>query len=450
MQHANDLLDKISNKTAIVGILGLGQVGLPTALCVLNSGYKVIGIDINENQVKLIKQGKSPIPEEGLEKIIKDNILNNRFNVSSSVALVSDLDILFICVPTPIHDSTQKADLVYLKDALKSISNYLISKKLIIIESTIPPNTMKNTVIPYLENSGGLKVGRDFFISYCPERLSPGNTLEEFANNDRIVGADDNESLLLSSEFMKRITEGTIHPTHDTAVAEISKLAENAFRDLNIAFANELALICENYRTDVMEVIQMANTHPRVNIHRPGPGVGGPCLPKDPYLLLTRKTSNSLISMARKTNDSMHKHIILILLEILSNLKPKDLKPKERLNILILGVSYKPEVDDTRYSPAEPIISGLRKEGFKNITVHDQYSKETFGAKPIKGELFPELKKFNCIITVTAHPVYYQIKSTLLQNGSIIIDAARIFNKNDFLSNNIVLYSLGSKRPLAN
>jgi UDP-N-acetyl-D-mannosaminuronic acid dehydrogenase len=376
----------------------------------------------------------------GLEKIINENILNNRFNVSSTIALVSDLDILFICVPTPIDDSTQKADLAYLKDALKSISNYLISKKLIIIESTIPPNTLKGTVIPYLENSGGRKAGRDFLISYCPERLSPGNTLKEFANNDRIVGADDNESLLLTSEFMKRITEGTIHLTHDTTVAEISKLAENAFRDLNIAFANELALICEYYRTDVMDVIQMANTHPRVNIHRPGPGVGGPCLPKDPYLLLTKNTPNSLIRMARKTNDSMHKHIILILLDLLSNLKLK-----EKLNILILGVSYKPGVDDTRYSPSEPIISGLKKEGFENITVHDQYSKQTFGAKAIEGELFSELRNFNCIITVTAHPIYYQIKSSFLQNGSIVIDAARIFNKNDFHGNNIILYSLGSK-----
>jgi UDP-N-acetyl-D-mannosaminuronic acid dehydrogenase len=442
VQNATNLLEKISNKEAIVGILGLGQVGLPTALCVLNSGYKVIGLDINENLVKLIGQGKSPLPEAGLEKIIVQNIQSNRFNVSSAISLVSDLDILFICVPTPIDDTTQKADLTYLKNALKSISNYISNKKLIIIESTIPPNTIKNIVVPYLENEARLKLGNDFLISYCPERLSPGNTIEEFANNDRIVGSDDSESLILSSEFMKRITRGTIHITHDTTVAEISKLAENAFRDLNIAFANELAIICENYRTDVMDVIQMANTHPRVNIHKPGPGVGGPCLPKDPYLLINGFTPNSLISIARKTNDSMHKHIILILLQLLSVSKIKN-----QLNILILGASYKPGVDDTRYSPTQLIVSGLKKEGFENISVHDQYSKQTFGTKPLGGELFSELKKYNCIITVTAHPIYYQIKSSFLQNGSIVIDAARIFDKNNFSGNNIVLYSLGSKKP---
>ena len=238
---------------------------------------------------------------------------------------------------------TFSADLSYLENALTEISNLLSKQKLIIIENTIPPNTIKSVLIPHLENKSRKKAGEGFLISYCPERISPGNSLIEFTNNARLIGADDDASLNLTKLFLKNITKGKILLSKSTNV-ELSKLAENSFRDLNIAFANELAIICEESGADVLEVIRLANTHPRVNIHFPGPGVGGPCLTKDPYLLIQGKTTeSSLIELARRTNDSMPDHIVKTLIGVLnseSNIK----NPK----VLILGIAYKPGVKDTR------------------------------------------------------------------------------------------------------
>ncbi len=237
-------------KKAVIGVLGLGQVGLPTALCVLNADYRVIGIDRNRELIKYISSGKSPLPESGFDNLIKNFLSNNLLTVSTSSSLLLETDVIIVCVPTPLDGLTLSADLSYLKNALTEISVLLNKPKLVIIESTIPPATIKNVVIPHLEKKSGKKVGKDFLLSYCPERISPGNSLMEFTNNARLIGADDEDSLNLTNLFLKNITKGKILLSNSTA-AELSKLAENAFRDLNIAFANELAIICEQSGADV-------------------------------------------------------------------------------------------------------------------------------------------------------------------------------------------------------
>lgn len=436
----SELSKKIAEKRSIVAVLGLGQVGLPTALSVLNANYKVIGIDKNKNLIEVISSGKSPLPENGFENMIKNFLANEFLKVSTSRSLLSEADIIFVCVPTPLDGSTFSANLSFLKDALTEISDFLDEQKLIIIESTIPPNTIKKVIVPHLENKSGKKVGKDFFISYCPERISPGNSLIEFTHNARLIGADDEYSLNLTNLFLKNITKGKISMTNSTT-AELSKLAENSFRDLNIAFANELAILCEHNGADVLDVIQLANTHPRVNIHLPGPGVGGPCLTKDPYLLIQgNPTGSSLIKLARNTNDSMPAHIVKIFMENSGN----DKKIKNS-RVLLLGIAYKPSVNDARMSPSIEIIHKLKKGGVENLYVHDPFVLESFGAEMVKENLKSVLNTFDCIITVTAHPQYKDLGKSLFKDGCIIIDAARVFEKDQFNDTNLVYLPLGSR-----
>jgi UDP-N-acetyl-D-mannosaminuronic acid dehydrogenase len=436
----SEFSEKIIEKKAIIGVLGLGQVGLPTALCVLNANYRVIGIDRDEKLIKSIASGKSPLPESGFEDLIRKFLSNNLLKVSSSVSLLTQADIIIVCVPTPLDGLTFSADLSYLKNALTEISVLLNKHQLIIIESTIPPNTIKNILIPHLEKKTGKKAGSDFLISYCPERISPGNSLIEFTNNARIIGAEDDDSLNLTHLFLKNITKGKILSSKSTT-AELSKLAENSFRDLNIAFANELALICEQSGADVLEVIRLANSHPRVNIHLPGPGVGGPCLTKDPYMLIQGKIiDSSLIRLARNTNDSMPDHVVKTLLEVFEG-DPNLKKPK----ILILGVAYKPGVNDTRKSPTIDIINKLKEYNIENLYVHDPYVVESFGATMVTEDLNTKLNNFDCIITVTAHPQYKELNKSLFKDSCIIVDAARIFENKQFVNTNITYLPLGSR-----
>ncbi len=433
-------LENIIEKKTVVGVLGLGQVGLPTALCVLNANYKVIGIDRDEKLIQIIASGKSPLPESGFESLINKFLSNKLLRVSTSRSLLSEADIIIVCVPTPLDGLTFSADLSYLKNALTEISDLLDKQKLIVIESTIPPNTIKKILIPHVENKSGKKAGKDFLLSYCPERISPGNSLIEFTNNARIVGADDDDSLNLTNLFLKNITKGEISLSKSTT-AELSKLAENSFRDLNIAFANELAIICEQSGADVLEVIRLANTHPRVNIHFPGPGVGGPCLTKDPYLLIQGQgMDSSLIKLARNTNDSMPDHVIKTLMGVF---KSEAIFKKSK--ILILGVAYKPGVNDTRRSPTIDIISKLKEYDLENIFVHDPYTLESFGATMVSENLNSILNNFDCVITVTAHSQYKDLDKSLFKDDCIIVDAARVFEKDDFTDTNIIYLPLGSR-----
>jgi UDP-N-acetyl-D-mannosaminuronic acid dehydrogenase len=432
--------ENIVEKKAVIGVLGLGQVGLPTALCVLNANYKVIGVDRDKNLVNLIASGKSPFPESGFENLIKDFLSSNLLTVSTSSSLLSEADIIFVCVPTPLDKMTLEANLSYLKNALTEISVLLNKPKLVIIESTVPPNTIRDIMVPHLENISGKKAGRDFLLSYCPERISPGNSLSEFTNNSRIIGADDEDSLKLTNLFLKNITKGKILLS-DSRAAELSKLAENSFRDLNIAFANELAIICEQSGADVLDVIRLANSHPRVNIHFPGAGVGGPCLTKDPYMLIQGKViDSSLIRLARITNDSMPNHVVKTLLKVLNSNPGID-----NYKILILGVAYKPGVNDTRRSPTIDIIDKLKENNMRNIFVHDPFVAESFGATRISGDLSSELKEFDCIITVTAHAEYKEFDKTLFKDSCIIVDAARIFQSNEFENTSMTYLPLGSR-----
>jgi len=434
---SNDIVRKLNRKTAVICVIGLGQVGIPTALSFLKLGYKVIGFDINIKLIRNLKEGLNPLPEQGFKDLVNRFIDINLFSLSHHPDVLSSADVIIVCVPTPLDNTSFTADMKFMQSALESVAKYLTTVKLIIIESTIPPGSMKSYIIPLVERLSNKKAYVDFYISFCPERFSPGNALQEFIENDRIIGANDDQSYECTVNLFKKVTNGKIHRT-DTTTAEISKLAENSYRDVNIAFANELAIICGDSKVDVQDVIRLANTHPRVKILKPGPGVGGPCLPKDPYLLVMRKNfEKSIVRAARRLNDSMPYHIVDILISTMQLIR----KNKKYFNILILGVSYKPDVNDTRYSPAQTMVIALKKEGFRNIILHDPYSNESFGAK-FSSELSNDLGKADCVIISTGHSLYSNLTPIDFKKGCIIVDAVRVLRKEDFLGDRLTYIGL--------
>jgi len=435
----NELAKKIEEKTAVICVVGLGQVGLPTALSFLNLDYKVIGFDINETLIEKLRLGVDYLPEDGIKHLTTKFLRNGSFRLSNKRDVISSADVIIVCVHTPLDRSHSNANMSYLRTAIASISDYLNKLKLIIIESTIPPGTTKEYILPLIERLSNKRAYEDFLIAFCPERISPGHALQEFIENDRIIGANDEHSFRLTYNLFKNLTRGKIYRT-DTTTAEITKLAENSYRDINIAFANELAIICEKSNSDVNDVIRLANTHPRVNIHRPGPGVGGPCLPKDPYLLIMGKDlEKSIVKTARLINDSMPTHIVDMLMSTLHLSKLS----KNNLNVLILGISYKPDVNDTRYSPTRDIIVCLKNEGIRNIVVHDPFTEDPLGAK-FNQDLNSALGTADCVIIATGHTLYSSLGANDFKRGSIIVDAVRSLNKNNVNENGLIYIALGT------
>lgn len=326
-----------------VSVIGLGYMGLPVACLIAKAGYQTIGVDLNEEKVSLIQKGRMPFTEEGVDELLK-SALENGFCAQTSVV---SSDIYLIAVPTPHLDS--KCDLKYVFSALESIVPVAKNNQLVIIESTISPKTCIKAQ-SFLESKG-----LNIEVVHCPERAIPGSTLRELVNNDRIIGAPSAESYRVAKKLYRSFVKGEIFPTN-TTTAECVKLIENTFRDVNIAFANELAAIADELEIDVLEAISLANRHPRVNVLTPGPGVGGHCIPIDPWFLVENTNSGDLIRKARSVNDNRPLEIV--------KLVDHQTKLVAGQNIAILGVTYKPDVDDCRETPAEAILYGLKDKGY--------------------------------------------------------------------------------------
>lgn len=422
-----DLLSKIEKHDAKICVIGLGQVGLPTALTFCQSSFDVTGHDINKDLLSSLNQSKVPFEEKDLEELLKSCIASGKFHTNSNVEeSVRNADVIIVCVATPLTNDVMP-DLLYLQKACQSISSVSLENKLVIIESSIPPGTFRGLIIPILEKKS--KIGKNFSAAFVPERLAPGIALSEIKTTARVIGyADENSGNLAKSLYQKIVTSQIV--STPVEVAEVSKLVENAFRDVNVAFANEVGLICENYGIDVAELIKVCNSHPRVKLLQPGPGVGGPCLPKDPYLLLNpqgkEQIDSKIIIDSRKINDSMPYHIVEL---VLDSLKEHGKKISES-TILVLGVSYKANVSDTRFSPAKNIVSQLSKNGC-DVIVHDPKSRETFGGKRTEN-IWESLSQSDVLVVVTDHDEFKnldlaKIKQTI--RTPILIDTRRIFSR---------------------
>ena len=369
-----------------VTVMGLGYVGLPLASVLATSSFEVLGVDVNPYIVDLVNKGKVHIEEPGIKTVVEAAVRSGKLKASREP---QEADVFILAVQTPLDLETKKADLSYLKGAAERIVPYLRKGNLVIVESTIPPRTTKNVVKPILEKSG-LKVGEEVYLAHCPERLLPGNTLYELVHNDRIIGGVNRESAEKAAEFYRKFVKGNLYLT-DSTTAEVAKLMENTFRDVNIALANEFALICEEYGVNVWEAIALANKHPRVNIHRPGAGVGGHCLPKDPWLLLQGYSGARLIPTARDINEEMPRVVVSQIEEMVRGIE----KPK----VVVLGVAYKGNTDDPRNSPAEKIIGLLEKKGYRWCAYDPHVRNFSYELSPLESCL----RDADIVVLVTDH-----------------------------------------------
>lgn len=346
-------------------VLGLGYIGLPTASLFATHGHRVLGVDISERVVDTINSGEIHIEEPGLFTLARAAVGSGNLRAD---LLPETSDVYIICVPTPLTDS-KACDLSFVENAVEAIIPLLKKGDLVILESTSPPGTTRDLIAPMI-GQNGLTVGTDIHLSHCPERVLPGRILKELIENARIIGGFTPECARVTEALYGGIIEGPIYLT-DCTTAELAKIMENTYRDVNIALANELGHLCEDLGISAWDVINLANKHPRVNIHQPGPGVGGHCISVDPWFLVDKFPDLAkLIHLSRQTNDDQPERVIERALSILSGVS-------DRPRVAVFGVSYKGNVDDTRESPALEIIEGLKDK--VELRVYDPHVKSGIG-----------------------------------------------------------------------
>jgi UDP-N-acetyl-D-mannosaminuronic acid dehydrogenase len=412
-------------------VLGQGYIGLPTSLLFANSGHEVVGIDINKRTVDTLKAGKMPFEEDGFQELLDGAIAKKTYRAES---LVEEADVFLVAVPTPFDSEMRMADLRYVVSACQMIVPQLRKGNLIIIESTIPPNTC-NKQIRYILEEADLKTCEDFYLSHCPERAIPGNTLHEMVNNDRVIGGVDEKSTRITAELYSSFVKGNLHLTTSTT-AEMIKLMENTFRDVNIALANEFAQIADDYEIDIWKAIEIANKHPRVNILKPGPGVGGHCIAIDPWFLTENANNSSLIMMSRQINDSMPHYVLKMVKEMLVGI--------ENPTITVFGVAYKGDIADTRATPAKKFIKLAEKEGFK-VKIYDPFVKKW--DYPILG-LEEATEGSDCIVVLTDHSEFKKLNPEKINSKMKklnIIDTRNIINKRKWGMSGYKMKTLGDE-----
>ena len=383
-----------------ISVLGLGYIGLPTSLLLANAGYDIVGIDVDTKIVNTLSNGNLPFKEPGLDDLFKSAI--NKFKASTNV---ESSDVYIIAVPTPLDEEIKIADISYVKNASRSIGKVINRDQLVILESTVPPGTSENVVLPILKDS----CSSGFYYAYCPERAIPGKTIGEMVSNDRIIGAINEESYKKTKEIYASFVKGNIYESN-VKTAEFVKLMENTYRDINIALANEFSLIAEEFGIDIWKAIRLANHHPRVDILNPGPGVGGHCLAIDPFFLAGKSKNSRIVKLAREINDFMAFHVVKSAKKMIGDI--------HNPTITLLGLAYKGDVDDVRESPSLKIKKIAEGEGF-NVKAFDPLVKDrSSSCKDINEASLGS----DCIILVTDHSEFKNIdpKTLLVRNKNLL------------------------------
>ncbi len=400
-----ELEQRIKDKSAKIGIVGLGYVGLPLALAFSEAGFKVIGFDVQQKRVDLVNQGKSyiaHISDDCLSAMVAKNLLQ----ATTEQNKLGEVDAICICVPTPLT-KTKEPDLSYVIYESEEISKYLKLGQLVILESTTYPGTTREVVLPILERSG-LKGGSDFYLAYSPERIDPGNKKYSIRNTPKLVGGIDSQSTKLAELLYRQVAEVVVPVSHPEA-AEMTKVFENVFRSVNIALVNELAQLCEKMGISVWEVIAAASTKPYGYMpFYPGPGLGGHCIPLDPYYLASKAREydfhTRFIELAAEINEQMPYYIVSRIAEAL-NAQGKSLNGAK---ILVLGVAYKKDVEDVRESPSLKLIQLLHEKGAR-VSYNDPYIPQIQLSHGILSsvELSAQcLSTADCIVIATDHSSY--------------------------------------------
>ncbi len=419
-----------------LAVIGLGYVGLPLALLADKNGYKVYGIDTDEEKVKKINSKSSPFKDEAISEKLKDASLL----ATSDFKKIGEAEIIAICVPTPVYED-HTPNLEPVKSVCAEIAPYLRIGQLVILESTVNPGVSEEVVLPILEEISGLKAGEDFYLAHCPERINPGDGKWSVANIPRVVGSLEERGLEMALHFYRSIISAGIRPMGSLKEAESVKIVENSFRDVNIAFVNELAMSFSKLGIDITNVIAGASTKPFAYMpHFPGCGVGGHCIPVDPYYLIEYAHKNGFehhfLRLARRINNYMPEFTVERVAEALNEKKI----PLNGSKVVVLGLAYKGDIDDTRESPSFDIIKSLKRWGAE-VSVFDPYIPDKSTAKSLE----EALKGADAVILATPHSAFKEITPAFLSENKVgvLVDGRNFFAKDDFLEAGIVYKGIG-------
>ena len=415
-------------------VLGLGYIGLPTASTFATHGVEVVGVDVNEKIIETLKSGGLHIHEPGLGELVAEAVQTGMLRVATRP---EPADAFIIAVPTPFYDSDKRADMRAVKSATEAITPHLQKGNLVVLESTSPPRTTTDLIVPILEKSG-LKAGIDFHLAYSPERVLPGQILRELIENARVVGGITPESAQAGYELYAIFVKGDIIKTNATT-AEMVKLMENTYRDVNIAIANEFSQLADSFGIDVWEAISLANLHPRVEILRPGPGVGGHCISVDPWFLVEAAPEKTpLIRTAREVNDAQPQFVVKLVEHALGSLEGKK--------IAALGLSYKPNVDDLRESPAVEVVHLLQGAGASVKTFEPFAPNATLSGLETVSTLKEALAETDAILLLVAHSQFKELDAeniAKMMSGRVAVDAINGWNVKQWQEAGFELTRLG-------
>jgi len=419
------LINRIHGKVAVIGIVGLGYVGLPMAVTVARKGFKVIGVDVSDYAVDHGNAGDNyigDVDDDELKSLVEKNMLT----AYNSYEKMSEADVIMIAVPTPL-DKYQQPDSSYVKSSVDSLSKVVSNDTLVILESTTYPGTTEEIVVPALQKNGFV-IGRNMFVAFSPERVDPGNETYKTANTPKVVGGVSKKCNEVSKVFYEAILDAPIHLVSSPAIAEMEKIYENTFRNINIALANEMTILCERMGLNVWEVIEAAKTKPYgFMAFYPGPGIGGHCIPLDPFYLTWKARGygyhTRLIELAGEINNSMPEFVITKLMKLL-NKKGLSLSNSK---ILLLGAAYKRDISDYRESPIQDLIIILEENGayFDYNDPHIPEFHNELNDKTYKSVELDKIKDYDAVVVVTDHSCYDYNK--LAKDAKFILDTRNAF-----------------------
>lgn len=438
MSMKEELMQKIQTKEIRVGVVGLGYVGLPLAVEKAKAGFKTTGFDVQDEKVKLVNEGHNYIGDV-IDDDLKALVDNGMLSATTDFSFIRDVDFIAICVPTPL-DRHQQPDISYVKNSTIEIAKHLTKDTMVVLESTTYPGTTEELIKPLLEDGSSLKCGEDFYLGFSPERVDPGNAVFKTKNTPKVVGAIGKDATEAIAAMYRAVLEGDVHEVSSPAIAEMEKILENTYRNINIGLINELAILCNKMDINLWEVVDAARTKPYgFQAFYPGPGLGGHCIPLDPYYLSWKAREygfhTSMIEASMMINDKMPEYCVERAGKILNRFKKSLYGSK----VLVLGVAYKQDIDDYRESPALRVIDELKKEG-ANVEYFDPYIpsyrengvvKE--GIKEINSEI---IGSYDLVIITAAHT---NIDYDMVQKSAKAVFDTKNVMKNIVNRDNIVV-----------
>ena len=424
-----ELLKKIEEKSIVVGVVGLGYVGLPLAVEKAKAGFKTIGFDVQDEKVKLVNEGHNYIGDV-VDSDLKELVENKMLTATTDFSFVKDVDFVAICVPTPL-DAHQQPDISYVKSSTEAISKYLTKGTMVVLESTTYPGTTEELIKPILEEGSGLKCGEDFYLGFSPERVDPGNLIYKTKNTPKVVGAIGKDATEVITTMYRAVLEGDVYEVSSPAIAEMEKILENTYRNINIGLVNELTMLCNKLGISMWEVVDAAKTKPYgFQAFYPGPGLGGHCIPLDPYYLSWKAREygfhTSMIESSMMINDQMPEYCV----ERASKILNRHAKAMNGAKVLVVGVAYKQDIDDYRESPALRVIEVLKRE-MANVEFYDPWISEY----KYKGEKHQGLKEISPEIIASYDLIMITAAHTNVDYDMIQKNAVAIFDTKNVMKN---------------